>query len=282
MRSVWRRLQFAPLWVRWPIKWSLFSLVVFFVLYPSPRLFVRHLRHIRRLDSLPDPEEPALAEFSRRFDLYLSSAGVDHDDSKPVLEAVESFVCREIPYKFDWEVWGVVDYIPSLGEVIAKGEEDCDGRAVLAAALLRARGIEGQLAGDPRHLWVRTPLGETMNPLGEAAFTADRRGLHVRWPQLLDIGPPAVGITLFPLGREIVILVTAWVLLLPPAVGFKRAAIGLFVLLEGLVIIRLAGADVLEPNIGAVRWGLLHLLLAAVVLRRNRQKSLKHTGRSVS
>jgi len=175
----------------------------------------------------------------------------------------------------------VADYVPTLAEVLAAGTEDCDGRAVVATALLRARGIDARLVGDPRHMWVRTPLGETMNPLGEAAFSADDQGTHLHWRQLLDLGPVAVGTSLFPLSRELIILLTAWLLLLPPAVGWKRAAIALFLLLEGLVILRLAGADPLAPNYAALRWGLLHLLPAAVVLRRNRAGGTRHTGRSV-
>ncbi|MCL2329906.1 MAG: hypothetical protein FWC56_01225 [Phycisphaerae bacterium] len=58
-------------------------------------------------------------------------------------------------------------------------------------------------------------MGETMNPLGPTIVEAKLDGLHIDWTRLLDLGPPAFGIAVFPLIRELAILLTAWLLLLP-------------------------------------------------------------------
>jgi hypothetical protein len=161
---------------------------------------------------------------------------------------VEAFVTAEIPYGWDWVVWGAADYTPTLPELLTKRTEDCDGRAVLAAALLRHRGITADLVADPRHMWVRTPWGDTMNPLGQPVFKWTDEGLVIDWKRLLDPGPFAFGIAVFPLGRELVLLLTAWLLALHPGVGRLRPILGLGLLGAALAAWRLAGADPLAPS----------------------------------
>lgn len=294
MRSAWQRLQLAPRRARWPIKWTILLVVTFFVLYPNPVLFVRHLQHLRRVHALSDPDQPVLAELGRRFDAHILEHGGDPANPKHQISSVQDFVNSAVPYGYDWEVWGVADYLPTLAEVLERGREDCDGRALVATALLRARQIDAKVVGDPRHLWVRAEVTqevdgeqavtttETMGPLGEAAFIASARGLRIRWPRLLDLGPLAVGVSLFPFERELIILVTAWILLLPVALERKRAALGLFLLLTALGVIRLTGANSRDPSDVLVLWSLLHLPVAAVLQRCEPAKPDKHTVRSVS
>lgn len=272
MQSIWLGLQRAPVPLRWPIKWAVFILVTFLVLYPYPWVFARQVRHLRQLDALPDPQHPAVAELAERFEARLA-ATADPSDPKAVLSAVDQFVREQIPYAWDWDTWGVADYVPTLDELLAVGREDCDGRAVLAASLLRRRGIEAHLVGDFRHVWLSTPLGETMGPLEQASFTAHADGLHIRWRAVLDLGPLAVGVSLFPLARELIILMTLWLLLLPPRPGLVRAGIGGLVLFQALLLLRLAGADVLAPNAMLAWAALLHLPAAAWILRRRGAKS---------
>ena len=92
----------------------------------------------------------------------------------------------------------------------------------------------------------------------------------------------AVGVSLFPFERELIILVTAWILLLPVALERKRAALGLFLLLTALGVIRLTGANSRDPSDVLVLWSLLHLPVAAVLQRCEPAKPDKHTVRSVS
>ena len=264
--AIWRHLQTRPAWLRWPMKWLLFGAVLFAVLYPYPHLFVRQIQHLRQLNALPDPDEPALIPMRDRFRAFLIANQIPHTDAPRMLQAVNAFVCREIPYAWDWVVWGVADYVPTLPEVLASGREDCDGRAVVAAALLRAEGIRADLVADTRHMWVSTPQGETMNPLGPAIVRSQGGRLRVDWAKLLDLGPPAFGVSVFPLHRELVILATAWLLLLPRDPRPRVAAIALLMLLQALAVMRLAGVDPRHPNFSGIHFALLSVAASVLLL----------------
>jgi hypothetical protein len=267
IRVAWDYLQSRPARVRCPAKWLIFGCVAFFVLYPRPHLFLKNLHHWRSLDTLADPHAPELVPVSARFDAYLGERGFTPAESAAVLKAAERFVDREILYAWDWQVWGVADYVPTVSEVIRSGREDCDGRAVLAAALLRARGIAADLVGDPRHIWVRTQAGDAMNPLGEPVFVAGSGGLDVKWGRLLDPGPPAFGISVFPLERELILTLTLWALLLPARVTRVRAGSALLLLLLALWLLRWGGRDPVSPVLSLIAAGAGALMLAIAVCR---------------
>ncbi|MBI4581174.1 MAG: hypothetical protein HY718_15840, partial [Planctomycetes bacterium] len=102
--------------------------------------------------------------------------------------------------------------------------------------------------------------------LGAPIVTSQAGRTRVAWSRLLDVGPPSFGMSVFPLKRELIILATAWVLLLPPRIRWRTAAIGLLLLVQALLIIRMAGADPIHPRIGGIVLGLLNLLAAVVIL----------------
>lgn len=266
MRSVWDSLQSARWWLRWPVKLTAFLCVLVLVLYPRPSMLLRHIHHIRMAESLPDPSSPALQPVLGRFEAYLAARSI-RTSGPELLVVVNEFVRQQVRYSWDWDRWGCVDYLPSLEEVLASGLEDCDGRAVLAAAILRARGVPADLVGDLRHIWVRTPFGETMNPTGPPAFArGPARELRVDWAKLIDPAPMAFGISVFPLERELIILLAAWLLLLPRQVNGFRAALILLLLVAGLMLIRLAGADPDAVRYGPLAWAAVHLAAAAAIV----------------
>lgn len=278
LAKLWIALQSQPRWRRWPVKCSVFALTVFLTLYPDPRLFYRHLRHIQQADRLPNPNDPAVLALSERLDDALDQKEGDEG----LLAAVEAFVYAEVPYGWDWDVWGAVDYWPSADEVIAAGREDCDGRAVLAVALLRARGIDARLVGDFRHVWVRTPMGDTMNPLGDPVFDVEDEKVVVRWGRVLDLGPLGFGISVFPLVRETIILLMAWLLVLPGRIRWSTALVGLGAMFVGLFATRFAGADPLAPQRWWIASGLIIVLLGPVIAVVFRSECHNNTDRSVS
>lgn len=254
-----------PVLFRWPIKMSIFGLVLFGVLYPDPFIFARHLQNLNQVNQLPDAAAD-LGSVSTEFDQYLSDARIDVRDPASLLAAAEKFVYHRIPYAWDWDSWGVADYLPTVREIVAKGREDCDGRAVLAAALLRERGVDARLVGDPRHMWVSTPTGELMNPLGTAAIRFEPTGVQVSWVQLLNPGPMAFGVSVFPFGREIIILIALWALLLPAGVPRMRALFSFILLLGALLLFRDAGGNPRLPQYGQMVLGASFIFGAWCVL----------------
>lgn len=264
MIHFWHKLQAARRRYRWPIKWCVLILVVLFVLYPRPSLLVRHIARLRVMDALPDPREPALRPVEKQFDTFVAQQGIEGGTA--LLDAVQRFVYEQVPYAYDWEVWGVADYIPTVREIIEAGREDCDGRAVLAAALLRAKGIDAKLVAGNGHVWVATDWGETMSPIGQPSLVADQEGLQIDLFDFFNTRSIAFGIAVFPWMRELIILLTLWVLLLPREFRWGPALLALYLLCSGMMTIRLAGANIYAQHDHGIRWGWGQLLLAVIIL----------------
>lgn len=280
MRWLWRKFNSIPLLLRWPIKWLLLAIVVFLVCYPQPRIFLRQVQHLRQWDELPDERGPAFDEAAEGFEQFMAKNGKQYQYPAGILDAVQDYVYEEIPYSWDWEVWGVADYTPTVTEVIEQGREDCDGRAVLAAALLRSKDIDARLVAGNGHVWLETPLGPTMDPLGEASLRADEEGLDIDWKQFLQLRTFAYGVAVFPWVRELIIVLAVWILLLPGRIKWPYAALGLYLLVVGWWVIRLAGDDPLEVDAEVIYWGLGHLVFAGFILWIG-GKFAKRTDRSV-
>lgn len=274
--NAWESLQTARFRVRGPVKLFIFLVVVFLVLYPHPSFFVKHIRHLRQLDTLADPNDPAVAAMSERFEAHLRKlalnpqallrAGVGPRDPQFAVSAVDRFVYREIPYSYDWDNWGVVDYIPTAGEAIARGTEDCDGRAVVATALLRRRGIDARVMGDFQHVWVWTPGGETLNPLPKPVYRVTEKGTTVQWGNILNLKPLGFAFGAFPLPRQLIIVVTAWFLLLAPGLARSWRVLALGLALLGLFVARAAGGRSRVPDDLGTILGVLELATAAAIL----------------
>lgn len=114
----------------------LLVLWVLLVLYPNP---VRLAVSIQRLID-PGIDAPAVESVS---------AGLPSDPA-----AIEDSVLKGIPYGYDWEVYGIPWYFPTVDEVLQKGEGDCKGRALVLASVLEAKDIPYSLNTSPVHVWV--------------------------------------------------------------------------------------------------------------------------------
>ncbi len=231
------------------MKTAVFCLVAALVLYPKVWLLPIWISRLRNLEVTLDPNHPGLARLEAEL-----SASMDSDAPLPDLaRPLEQLICERIPYAFDWETWGVMDYVPTVAEVMAKGREDCDGRAVVAASLLRRLGYEAWLTSDLKHVWVvardtRAPAGaeiELMSPgRGQRTLTGDRIGTRVR------IGPATVrnlahglafGVGVFPLGREFIILAALCAVTMHPWSSTIRRIAGCLLLAAALGLVRAAG-----------------------------------------
>jgi hypothetical protein len=225
-------------YTRLPAKWAVLGLTLLIVCFPYPSRLFRHLQHWRDPNALIEPDAPALepfvTELRRRLTPDLSPA--------QTLRHVERFVYEKIPYEWDWNTWGTADYLPTVAEVFEMGKEDCDGRAVVAASLLRRLGFEAELVTDFAHLWVKTDQGETMGPGKQKAIIATEEGLRLQASALAEL-PRALsyGVAVFPLYRELIVLLMAWLLLLRSHGGVACSLVGLALLLAGLFLWRAGG-----------------------------------------
>ncbi len=238
----WRRFHHLPLLVRAPIKLIAFALVTAAVLYPKPWLVPTWIHRLRDMNSVLQPDAAGLAplEDEARRRSPQGAAG------PAMLAVVQRVVYERIPYAHDWDTWGVMDYLPNVDETLALGREDCDGRAVVAASLLRRMGYEATIVSDLKHVWVHTPAGETMSPgVGAKTLSGEPSGTRSRWldvAALANLGRGvAYGIAAFPLMRETVIVAAFALLAMHPWSSIGRRIVGAALLFGGLAALRLAG-----------------------------------------
>lgn len=277
--SLWRRLhQRLPPIVRWPLKAAFVALVVLLALYPRLDLLAANLRHWSDLNALIDPHDPRLAALEREVE----ARAAESDPDAKLHAHVERVVYRAIPYAFDWETWGVMDYLPTLSQVLDQGREDCDGRAVVAASLLRRMGCDAGLATDLKHVWVVTPTGELMGPgAGAKTMIADETGTRVvlSADTLANLGRGlAFGIAVFPLQRELLIVLALWLALLHPWSNAWRRWVGGGLLLAALLLLRAAGAstDALAHS-PALLWGGVGVALVGVLVVALRRRGARES-----
>jgi hypothetical protein len=256
-----RRLAWDCWYVRIPFKWVIFAVVCWFVCFPNPIQSFRHIEHLRNMQALIEPDAPELGAWIERITkelpkarpLAVSQADGDGSSAKPISalviqQVVQEFVLENVKYEWDWNLWGASDYMPTVQEMFEKAREsggevreDCDGRAVIAASLMAALGYKPTIATDLRHVWVTTPEGEWMGPGGAKTMVATTQGTQVHATTLLSNIPISLsyGIAVFPLTRELIILLTAFVLMLRRNSDWRWAAVGLVLLVQGLLFMRL-------------------------------------------
>ncbi len=271
--GVWRRMHEIHPLLRWPLKLALFIGTTLLVLFPNPALIPVLFERLSNLEKLLDASEPGLAPLEQRVRDQLAAGG----DVADLLAIVEAEVYATVPYAHDWQTWGVMEYLPTVSEVLEKGREDCDGRAVVAASLLRRLGQPAWLVSDLLHMWVQTPGGEAMGPTGsEKTLSSGRPGAErtqtVLTPRtLVNVGRGlSYGVAVFPLERQLIILAALCALTVHPwSSGWRRLS-GCLLLWIGLDLMRDAGhSAALEPTTGAraaVMLGAMLILTGWLVL----------------
>ncbi len=143
-----------------------------FVLYPNPARLV--VSTVHAWNPVIDP------------DAVRDLAATLPDDPRLIEAAVNSTL---VPYAVPWESYGVPWYFPTPAEVLALGQGDCQGRAVVLVSLLRAKGIDATLAGSFDHIWVEYP-GKYATPQENAAIAIVAQQpsgeYQFRWPELIE------------------------------------------------------------------------------------------------
>lgn len=166
---------------RWSLKIGLFVVVLFFVLNPNPVLFLQQLFIYANVEQLIQTDFAGLEDANREIDAQLPANATTHDE----FLAVQRYVYEKIPYAYDWDNWGNVDYWPTAAQVWQRKREDCDGRAVLAVSILRSRGFpEATLAGNFRHIWVTVGDEGLMSPDKEQNLRREHGKTIITLPSL--------------------------------------------------------------------------------------------------
>ena len=162
MKKLYSKLNNARWPARWSIKLIILVIATFFVCFPFPQRLVLHVQRWRNPNELIEPQSPALDALFQEMQPLL-----EHDmDDAETLAVVERFVVDKIKYAWDWDTWGMADYIPSVAGAVELGREDCDGRAVVAASILARLGYHSELVTDFTHVWVKTDKGELIGSEG--------------------------------------------------------------------------------------------------------------------
>lgn len=256
---------------RWPIKWAIFGIVYVIVCFPYPHLIIRHLQHWSDPNALIEPDAPALQPLANKL-----RAQMPPDMPPPqVLNHVEAFVYKHVPYDWDWNTWGMADYLPTVAEIMKIGHEDCDGRAVIAASLLKNLGYDARIVTDFAHVWVATDFGETMGPGKTKTVEVTDKGLKINARGLLQI--PEIlsyGIAVFPLPRELILVVVFWLLLLRRA-AIWQTIVALGLLVGGLMLVRYGAADYRAPRHAIELAGLAVFIVGVLLLALGRRVAVR-------
>ncbi len=204
LRLIWQLL----------IKITIFSIVLFFVLFPNPVIFVEQVKNLSDLESLIQSDFSGIEEINSQIDTLLAENCTLEEE----FQIIQHYIYKNIPYSYDWDNWGVVDYWPSADAVWQRRTEDCDGRAVLAAAILRSRGFEtANLAGSLRHVWVTVDGQELMGPDKEKSLKKVDGKTIISLPSWkMILTGFAFILSEFPAIRNLIILLTALILLYHP------------------------------------------------------------------
>lgn len=244
MIRLWRMVNGWRWFARIPTKVLFFGAVVTLALFPRFWLIPQYLTRITNMNGVLDPQNPGLAEFEAAVRARLPV----NADAANIQVCVERVVYERIPYDWDWNVWGNMDHLPTVDEVLQRRVDDCDGRAVIAASILRRMGYKAWLVSDIVHTWVQTEQFETMSPRDSAkTFIATDTGTK------FDARPSALlaaavnlahglgyGVNVFPLWRQLTILFAFCVVLLHPRGGVFRGISGSALALAPLPLLQIA------------------------------------------
>ncbi len=212
-RELWDRLARAGFPGRVSLKLLLFGLVTLFVLYPHPVYLIKQVQHMADVESLIQPSLPAMAEINRAIDKLLPTNSTPQKE----FQIVERFVYQKIKYQYDWYNWGNLDYWPTAAEVWDRQREDCDGRAVLAASILRARGFKtARIVANLNHVWVAVDKAELMGPQADKNFRREGDRVILSLPALKTLLDTVAQLSKFPVLRSLIIFFTAVGLLYHP------------------------------------------------------------------
>jgi hypothetical protein len=139
------------------LKATLFALFACFVLNPNPKRAVLQVSHTLNPEALIQTDFPGMNGINERVDRMLATDREGDSEAR----IVARFVRKNIRYVSDYENWGNIEYWPTAQETWERGQEDCDGRAILATSILRSRGYSSaRLVVGLDHMWIKVDENE--------------------------------------------------------------------------------------------------------------------------
>ena len=119
------------------------------VLYPNPLMLIISIQRVLSFNIDPEAVQFML------------------DDLPSDPQAIEKVVLTLITYRYDWEVYKVPWYFPTVKEALKRGEGDCKARALVLASVFEAKDIPYRINLSPIHIWVDYE-GKQENPIENA------------------------------------------------------------------------------------------------------------------
>ncbi len=143
------------------LKIALLMAWVLLVLYPNPGKLAASVYRLKN---------PPVAPY-RVTELALPLQGLTPGE-------IQEFVYANIPYRYDWEVYNMPWYFPTLDEALYSEYGDCKARFLLFASLLEEMEIPYRKNISLTHIWVDYE-GKPENRLeniGETLIIVDENG----------------------------------------------------------------------------------------------------------
>ncbi len=104
-----------------------------------------------------DPAELSALEAEFSFYLRNLESGIGEPCFSPpmtIFQSIYCFVTSKIAYGDDKRVYYGLDYLATPSEALARGADDCDGKAVVICTMLAARGYNASVVMGTKHTWV--------------------------------------------------------------------------------------------------------------------------------
>jgi hypothetical protein len=160
------------------LKSRIFGIIFLFlwsfsVLYPNPTKF------FTTLSRLQDPPVNYLVEELKP--LLRDSYGKTPKE-------IEKMVKEEVPYSYDWEVYNLPLYFPTVEEVMKNGTGDCKSRFLITASIFEYYQIDYSMLLSPVHVWISYEgRPETKSEKQEIVVQeVTEEGIKVKIPEKID------------------------------------------------------------------------------------------------
>jgi hypothetical protein len=197
---------------------------------------MQQLRAYVHAESLIQPAFAGMEQINQEIDGHLTPDSTREHEFR----VIQRYIYEQIPYVYDWENWGNIDFWPTAEQVWERKQEDCDGRAILAVSILRARGFKSAaLVGSIRHIWVEVDQDELMGPDRERTLSRVDGRTQINLPSAeLLLGSIALYIADFSTIRNLILLGILMLLSYHPCknltgfLGFSTTGLVGFILLK--------------------------------------------------